>query len=159
MNKSHLAVTVVAALALSSSTFASAEGGSHRRMGEYNHVSALSQIALSNLGGVFTVNTASGVPSFSLATGTVSPHIDFESSTATIHFDTSTASANFDDEPIVSDEGDDDSLPAGVTTPLTPIDPNAPTVPATPSWIKKPQAKSNEDSQSHDGQSSEDSHD
>ena len=159
MNKSHLAVAVVAALALSSSSFASAEGGSHRRMGEYNHVSAISQIALSNHAGVLAVNTASGVPSFFFDTTNIAPHIDFESSTATMHFDTSTATANLDDEPVVSDEGDDDSFPAGISTPLTPVNPNAPSVPALPSWIKKPQAKSNEDNQSHDGQTSEDSQD
>lgn len=164
MNKRHLAVAVVAILALSSSTIASAEGGSHRRMGGYDHVSSIAAIALSASGGVLTIDTSTAVPSFRFDTSTVSPHIDFDTSTLTTHFDTSTATSGFDDEPGISDddEGDDDSLPAGLTTPVVPEDPDSPSGPAAPSapsWITKPHAKSNDDNRDHSEQSSEDSQD
>lgn len=152
MNKRHLAVAVVAVLALSSSTIASAEGGSHRRMSGFEHIGLVSPIALSNSGGVLTLDTSTAVPSLIFDTTTVTPHIDFDTSTATTYFD---------DEPGVSDdgEGEDDSLPAGLATPVAPHDPNAPTTPAVPSWITKPHAKSNDDNQDHSEQSSDDSQD
>lgn len=161
MNKRHLAVAVVAVLALSSSTIASAEGGSHRRMGGFDHISSVAPIALSNNGGVLTIDTSTAVPSFVFDTMTATPHIDFDTSTVTTHFDTSTATSGFDDEPGISDdgEGDDDYLPAGLTTPVVPVDPNAPATPATPSWITKPHAKSNDDNRDHSEQSSDESED
>lgn len=155
MNKRHLAVAVVAVLALSSSTVASAEGGSHRRMGEYNHMSVVAAIALANNFGVLTIDTSTAEPSFHFDTRTVSPHIDFESDDATTHFDTSTATSGFDDEPGVSSEGEDDALPARMTIPPMPTH----TPPAAPSWMTKPQAKSNDDSHDHAASSSEDSQD
>lgn len=157
MKKRHLSVAVVAILALSSSTIASAEGGSHRRMGGYDHVSAVAAIALGNNFGILTIDTSTAVPSFHFDTTTVTPHIDFDSSTSATHFDTSTATSGFDDEPEISDDdGEDDSLPAGLTTPVLPVSPNAP---ATPAWITKPHAKSNDDNQDHSEQSFEDSQD
>ena len=77
MNKRHLSVAVIAALALSSSTIASAEGGSHRRMGGYEHISSVAPIGLSDNSAVLTIDTSSTTPSF--------------------HFDTLTATSNFDD--------------------------------------------------------------
>lgn len=161
MNKRHLAVAVVAILALSSSTIASAEGGSHRRMGEYEHVSSIAAIALSASGGILTIDTSTAVPSFHFDTATVTPHIDFDTSTLTTHFDTSTATSGLDDEPGISDDGEeeDDFLPAGLTIPVVPVDPNSPSAPAAPSWITKPHAKSNDDNRDHSEQSSEDSQD
>lgn len=161
MKKRHLAVAVVAILALSSSTIASAEGGSHRRMGGYDHVSSISAIALSASGGILTIDTSTAVPSFRFDTATVTPHIDFDTSTVTTHFDTSTATSGEDDEPGISDDGedDDDFLPAGVAIPVVPEDPDSPSTPTTPSWITKPHAKSNDDSRDHSEQSSEDSQD
>lgn len=164
MNKRHLSVAVVAVLALSSSTIASAEGGSHRRMGDFEHTGFIAPIGLSNSGGVLTIDTSTAVPGFHFDTTTVTPHVDFDTSTATTHFD---------DEPGVSDdgEGDDDFLPAGNSIfPLanpalppsgltTPANPDAPVTPAAPSWITKPHAKSNDDNGDHSGQSSEDSQD
>lgn len=167
MNKRHLAVAVVAALALSSSTIASAEGGSHRKMGGYEYIGSVAPIGLSNSGGTLTIDASTATPSFLFDTSTATPHIDFNLSTGT---------TNFDDEPGISDDGvvsQDDSLPAistltpanpaippaGLTTPATPIDPNAPATPAVPSWITKPHAKSNDDSPVPSGQSSEDSQD
>lgn len=141
MNKRHLSVAVVAVLALSSSTIASAEGGSHRRMGEYNHIDSVAPIALSNSGGVLTIDTST--------------------STASFHFDTSTATSNVDDEPGISDDGEqgDDSQPAGLTMTVVPAGPNSPTTPGIPSWIKNPQVKSNDDNRDHSDHSSEDSQD
>jgi len=158
MKKRHLTVAVVAALALSSSTIASAEGGSHRRIGGYDHVSA---IGLSNNFGILTIDTSAAGPSFLFDTSTAALHVDFDSSTATTHFDTSAATSGFEDEPGISDdgEGEDDSLPAGITAPVIPVDPHAPATPAAPSWITKPHAKSNDDSRDHSDQSSEDSQD
>lgn len=163
MNKRQLSVAVVALLALSSSTIASAEGGSHRRMGEYNHIGSVAPISLSNNGGVLTIDTSAGTPSFHFDTTTVTPHIDFDHSKLTTHFDTSTAAANFDDEPGISDDGvgEDDFLPAvsasGAVSPVIP--PTVPaTPPTTPSWITKPHAKSNDDGE-HSDHSSEDSQD
>ena len=156
MKKRHLTVAVVAVLALSSSTIASAEGGSHRRIGGYDHMSANAIIALSNNFGMLTIDTSTAEPSFHFDTTTVTPHIDFDSETATTHFDTSTATSGFDDEPGISDEGEDDSLPAGMTIPALPTDPTPST---TPSWITKPHAKSNDDNRDHSDQSSEDSQD
>lgn len=161
MNKRHLTVAVVAVLALSSSTIASAEGGSHRRMGEYNHIDSVAAIGLSNNGGVLTIDTSSATPSFHFDTTTVTPHIDFDPSKLMTHFDTSTATSNFDDEPGVSDDGigDDDSLPAGNSSVSPVIPPAAPGTPSTtPSWITKPHAKSNDDGE-HSDHSSEDSQD
>lgn len=175
MNKRHLAVAVVAALALSSSTIASAEGGSHRKMGDYDHITSVVPIALSNSGGILTIDTSTAVPSFLFDTTTVTPHIDFDASNLTTHFDTSTATSGFDDEPGISDDGvgEDDSLPAGnspfplnpgippagLNTPVVPVDPNAPATPALPSWITKSHAKSNDDNPDHSDQSSDDSQD
>jgi len=166
MNKRHLAVAVVAALALSSSTIASAEGGSHRIMGGYEHISSVAPIGLSNAGGTLTIDTSTATPSFAFDTSKAAPHIDFNLSTAT---------TNFDDEPGISDDGvgEDDSLPAGsstspanpaippagLTAPATPADPNAPATPTVPSWITKPHAKSNDDNAVPSDQSSEDSQD
>lgn len=174
MNKRHLSVAVVAVLALSSSTIASAEGGSHRRNGGYEHIGSVAPIGLSNNGGVLTIDTSTATPSFLFDTTTVTPHIDFDPSKLVTHFDTSTATANFDDEPGISDdgEGEDDSLPAGnslfstnpatppagLSAPSVPIDPNAPAAPSAPSWITKPHAKSNDDGDRSD-HSSEDSQD
>ena len=174
MKKRHLAVAVVAALALST-TIASAEGGSHRRIGEYDHISSVTPISLSNNPGVLTIDTHTTVPNFVFDTSTVTPHIDFDPSTVTAHFDTSTATSSFDDEPGLSDDGqgEDDFLPAtsstfppsavnpsipptGLTAPATPLNPNAPLTPLTPSWITKPHAKSNED-RDQSGQASQDS--
>lgn len=157
MKKRHLTVAVVAVLALSSSTIASAEGGSHRRIGGYEHMSAVAAIALSNNFGILTIDTSTAEPSFHFDTTTVAPHIDFDSSEASTHFDTSTATSGFEDEPGVSGEGEDDSLPAGVATPILPVNPTAPAT--TPSWITKPHAKSNDDNQDHSDHSSEDSQD
>lgn len=159
MNKRQLAVAVVAALALSSSTIASAEGGSHRRMGEYDHITAVAPIALANTGGLLTLDTSTDVPSFHFDTTTVTPHIDFDTSTATL---------NFDDEPGSSGDGEDDALPAGNSVTHSEdsdgthvaIPPAAPgTPPSAPSWITKPQAKSNNDNRDHSEQSSEESDD
>jgi hypothetical protein len=161
MNKRHLSVAVVAVLALSSSTIASAEGGSHRRIGGYEHIESVAPIGLSNTGGVLTIDTSTATPSFLFDTTTVTPHIDFDPSKLMTHFDTSTATNNFDDEPGVSDDGvgEDDSLPAGNSTVSPVIPPAAPgTPPTTPSWITKPHAKSNDDGD-HSDHSSEDSQD
>ena len=167
MNKRHLAVAVVAVLALSSSTIASAEGGSHRRMGGYEHISAVAPIGLSNSGGVLTIDTSSNTPSFHFDTSTVNPHIDFDPSRLTTHFDTSTATSNFDDEPGISDDGvgDDDSMPGippfgglpnnSANPVVPPVVPGTP--PGTPSWITKPHATSNDDNRDHSDHSSEDS--
>ncbi len=159
MNKRHLAVAVVAALALSSSTIAAAEGGSHRRMGNYDHITSVAPIALGNTGGLLTIDTSTVVPRFHFDTTTVTPHIDFDTSTATL---------NFDDEPGSSDDGEDDALPAGNSVTHSEdsdnthaaIPPTVPgTPPTTPSWITKPHAKSNDDNRDHSEQSSEDSQD
>lgn len=161
MNKRHLAVAVVAALALSSSTIASAEGGSHRRMGDFDHIGSVGAIGLSNSSLVLTVDTSTAVPSFHFDTSTATPHIDFDTSTATTHFD---------DEAGITDDGvgengvgEDDSLPANspihLSTPPSGLLPNSPVTPPVPSWIKKPQAKSNDENGSQSEQSSEDSHD
>jgi hypothetical protein len=172
MNKRHLAVAVIAALALSSSTIASAEGGSHRKIGLHKHMSSVPAIALGNRQGVLTIDTSTVVPHFLFDTTTVTPHIDFETSTATPHFDfeTSTATTHFADKPGISDDsvGEDDSLPAGNTFPpfglsnpsnpaIPPVVPSTP--PTAPSWITKPHAKSNDDNRNHSEQSSEDSQD
>lgn len=150
MNKRHLAVTVVAVLVLSSSTIASAEGGSHRKSGEHKHknIHSIAPIALSSNVGVLTIDTSTAVPSFTFDTGTVIPHIDFDTSTATPHFD---------DELGISEDGqgEDDFLSAGNSLP--PVVPSTP--PAAPSWITKPHAKSNDDNRDHSEQSSEDSQD
>jgi hypothetical protein len=87
MNKRHLAVAVVAVLALSSSTFASAEGGSHRRMGNYDHIASILPIAFGNAVGHLGIDTSMDVPEFEFDTSTATPHIDFDTSTATMHFD------------------------------------------------------------------------
>lgn len=158
MKKRHLAVAVVAVLALSSSTVASAEGGSHRRMGEYNHMSAVAAIALANNFGVLSIDTSTAEPRFHFDTRTVSPHIDFESDGLTTHFDTSTATSGSEDEPGISSEGEDDALPAAMTIPALP-NPSTPTPPVAPSSITKPHAKSNDDSHDQAAQSSEDSQD
>jgi len=160
MNKRHLAVAVVAALALSSSTIASAEGGSHRRMGDFEHMTSVAQIGLSNTSGILSIDTSTSEPAFIFDTSTVTPHIDFDTSTATTHFD---------DEAGITDDGvgEDDSLPAGNSTfpPANPaipplgLTPNSPAAPSLPSWIAKPQAKSNDDGGNESGQSSDDSHD
>lgn len=168
MQKRHLSLAVVAILALSSSTIASAEGGSHRRIAGYEHISSVAPIGLNSSGGVLTIDTSTATPSFHFDTTTATPHIDFDPSKLTTHFDTSTATSGFDDEPGNSDEGDDDSLPAGA--PFNPtgsgnsanpmIPPAAPgTPPAAPSWITKPHAKSNDDNRDHSDHSSEDSQD
>ncbi len=165
MNKRHLAVAVVAALALSSSTIASAEGGSHRKMGNFDHIASVAPIGLSNSSLVLTVDTSTTEPSFHFDTSTATPHIDFDTSTAVTHFD--------NEEGITDDGvGEDDSLPAnspinlsippaGLTlgTPPAGLTPDTPAAPPVPSWIKKPQAKSNDENGSQSGQSSEDSHD
>lgn len=160
MNKRHLAVAVVAALALSSSTVASAEGGSHRRMGDFEHITAVAPIALSSSSAILTVDTSTSQPSFLFDTSTAVPHIDFDTTTATTHFD---------DEAGVTDDGvgEDDSLPANGSPFQTPnpsippsgLTPNSPAAPSLPSWITKPHAKSNDDNASQSEQSSEDSHD
>ena len=95
MDRRHLAVAVVAVLALSSSTFASAEGGSHRRMGNRHHSASIAPIALGNMVGHLGIDTS-----------TVVPELEFDSSTVTSHleFDTSTATIAFDDEQGISDE-------------------------------------------------------
>ena len=167
MNKRHLSVAVVAVLALSSSTIASAEGGSHRKMGEYDHITSVAPIALGNSSGVLTVDTSTAVPSFHFDTATVTPHIDFDLSDLTTHFDTSTATSGFDDEPGISDDGvgDDDFLPA--SAPFDPENPNDganPMVPPAasgtpPAWVTQPHAKSNSDNRDHSDHSSEDSQD
>ncbi len=162
MNKRHLTVAVVAILTLSSSTIASAEGGSHRRMGEYDHVSSIAAISLSASAGILTVDTSTAVPSFLFDTATVTPHIDFDTSTSTTHFDTSTATSGWDDEPGISDDGEeeDDFLPAGATIPVVPADSDSDSdSPSAPSWITKPHAKSNDDNRDHSQQSWEDSED
>jgi hypothetical protein len=87
MNKRHLAVAVVAVLALSSSTFASAEGGAHRRMGDYVHTASFLPIALGNAAGHLGIDTSTDVPKFEFDTSTVTPEIEFDTSTATMHFD------------------------------------------------------------------------
>lgn len=156
MQKRHLTVAVVAILALSSSTMASADGGSHRRGRGYEHMSANAVIALTNNFGILAIDTSTAVPSFHFDTTTVTPHIDFDSETATTHFDTSTATSDSEDEPGISDEGGDDSLPAGMTIPALPSNPTPSTA---PSWITKPHAKSNDDNPNHVNQSSEDSQD
>ena len=158
MNKRHLAVAVVAVLALSSSTIASAEGGSHRRISNFEHITSVAPIGLSNSPIILTIDTSTAVPSFSFDTSTVIPHIDFDTSTATTHFD---------DEKGLTDDGtgQDDSLSANGSIPANPsippagLTPNAPSSPQLPTWIKKPQAKSNDENGSQSGQSSEDSHD
>ena len=157
MNKRHLSVAVIAALALSSSTIASAEGGSHRRMGGYEHISSVAPIGLSDNSAVLTIDTSSTTPSFHFDTSTVSPHIDFDPSKLTTHFDTSTATTNWDAGR--DDDGEDDSLPAGLNTPVVPADPNAPATPGLPSWITKPHAKANDDNRDHSDHSSEESQD
>lgn len=159
MKKRHLTVAVAAVLALSSSTIASAEGGSHRRISGFEHMSANAVIALGNNFGILTIDTSTAEPSFHFDTTTVTPHIDFDSTTATTHFDTSTATSGSDDEPGISDEGDDDSLPAGMTIPALPNSPGTPNPSTAPSWITKPHAKSNDDNRDHADQSSEDSQD
>ena len=152
MKKPHLTVAVVAVLALSSSTIASADGDSHRRIRGFEHMSANAVIALTNNFGILTIDTSTVEPRFSFDTSTVTPHIDFDTSTATTHFDTSTATSGYEDESEESD--DDDSLPAGMTIP------SLPTGPATvPSWVTKPHAKSNDENRDHSDQSSEDSQD
>ena len=170
MNKRHLAVAVVAVLAMSSSTIASAEGGSHRIMGEYDHIGSIPPIALSNAGGLLTIDTSTVVPSFHFDTTTVTPPIDSETSTVTppIDSETSTATTYFDDEPGISDDGAENVLPAGnsfsqsddselTNLAIPPAVPGTP--PTAPSWITKPQAKSNDSNQDHSDQSSEDSQD
>jgi hypothetical protein len=167
MNKRHLAVAVVAALALSSSTIASAESGSHRKIGLHEHRRSVPAIALSNTGGVLMIDTSTVVPSFLFDTTTVTPHIDFDTSTATPHidFDTSTATPHIDDEPGISNGVEDDFLPTGnsfppfsLSNPTNP--PAAPgTPPAAPSWITKPHAKSNDDNPDLSQPSFEDSQD
>jgi hypothetical protein len=156
MKKRHLTVAVVAVLALSSSTIASAEGGSHRRISGFEHMSANAVIALTNHFGILSIDTSTAEPSFHFDTTTATPHIDFDSETATTHFDTSTATSGSEDEPGISSEGEDDSLPAGMTIPVLPT---SPTPPAAPSWITKPHAKSNDDNPDHAVSSSEDSQD
>jgi hypothetical protein len=155
---------VVAVLALSSSTIASAEGGSHRRIGGYDHIGSVAPIGLSNIGGILRINTSSDIPSFSFDTATVTPHIDFDPSKLTTRFDTSTATSNFDDEPGLSDDGvgEDDFLPglsaSGSVNPIIP--PAVPgTPPTAPSWITKPHAKSNDEGGDHSENSSGDSQD
>jgi len=158
MNKGHLAVAVVAVLALSSSTIASAEGGSHRRMSDFEHITSVAPIGLSNSPIILTIDTSTAEPSFHFDTSTAVPHIDFDTSTATTYFD---------DEAGITDDGvgQDDSLsgdgpsPTNLSSPPSGLTPNAPTTPPVPSWIKKPQAKSNDENGSQSGQSSEDSHD
>ena len=160
MNKGHLAVAVVAVLALSSSTIASAEGGSHRKMGDFDHITSVAPIGLSGSPLILTIDTSTAEPSFHFDTSTATPHIDFDTSTATTHFD---------DEAGIADDGvgQDDSLasdspifpPTNLSTPPSGLTPNAPSTPQIPSWIKKPQAKSNDENGSQSGQSSEDSHD
>lgn len=161
MNKRHLAVAVVAALALSSSTIASAEGGSHRRMGDFDHIGSVAAIALSNSSLVLTVDTSTAQPSFHFDTSTATPHIDFDTSTATTYFDDE---AGITDDGVSEDGvGEDDSLPANaptnLSTPPSGLTPNSPVTPSVPSWIKKPQAQSNDENGSQSEQSSEDSHD
>jgi hypothetical protein len=161
MNKAQLAVAVVAALALSSSTIASAEGNSHRKIGLHEHTKSVPAIALGNSDSVLTIDTSTVVLQFRFDTSTVTPHIDFDTSTATTHFD---------DKPGISDDsvGEDDFLPAsdtfppiGLTNPSNPsVPPVLPSTPAvTPSWITKPHAKSNDENRDHSEQFSEDSQD
>ena len=156
MNKRHLAVAVVSALALSSSTVASAEGGSHRRMGDFDHITS---IGLSNSSAILTIDSSTAEPRFHFDTSTALPHIDFDTSTATTHFD---------DEPGVTDDGvgQNDSLSEDSSTALPPLNPsqapsgltqNSPAAPSLPSWITH--AKSNDENATESDQSSEDSHD
>lgn len=133
MKKTHLAVAVIGALVISSSTIASAEGGSHRRLGGYlTHMTSVPPIALSSGAGVLTIDTTGTVPSFAFDTTTVTPHIDFDPSKAAIQFDSNSATSE-------DGEDDDDYLPAGASLPVIPAlppvapsNPTAPTVPATP---------------------------
>ena len=159
MNKRHLTVAVVAVLALSSSTLASAEGGSHKKMGQDDHSYSISPIALGNIVGHLGIDTSTIVPKFEFDTSTVTPHIDFDTSTATTHLD---------DEPGISDDGEEDVLPADnslsqfddseqANLTIPPAVPGTP--PTAPSWITKPHAKSNDSNQDHSEQSSEDSKD
>lgn len=156
MNKRHLAVAVVAVLALSSSTIASAEGGSHRRMSEFEHITVVAPIGLGNSPIILTIDTSTAEPHFQFDTNTAIAHVDF---------DTVTATAQFDDEEGITDDGigQDDSLSGDNSdapdwsTPLVGLTPNAPAT--TPSWIQKPQAKSDDENGSQSGQSSDDSHD
>lgn len=164
MNKRHLTVAVVAALALSSSTIASAEGSSHRRIGGHEHKGSVAPIGLSNVGGILTIDTSTVTPSFAFDTTTVTPHIDFDPSKLTTSFDTATATSKFDDKPGISDDGvgADDFLPglspSGSVNPVIP--PAAPgTPPTAPSWITKPHAKSNDEGGDHSEDSSGDSQD
>ncbi|HEX7405085.1 MAG TPA: hypothetical protein VF307_04080 [Candidatus Nanopelagicaceae bacterium] len=160
MNKRHLAVAVVAVLALSSSTIASAEGGSHRRMSDFEHITSVAPIGLSNSPIILTIDTSTAEPRFHFDTSTAVAHIDFDRTTATTHFD---------DEAGITDDGvgQDDFLPgnspifppSNLSTPPSGLTPNAPVTPPVPSWIKKPQAKSNDENRSQSRQSSEDSHD
>ena len=167
MNKRHLSVAVIAALALSSSTFASAEGGSHRSTGGYEHTGSVALIGLSNNSAVLTIDTSSTTPSFHFDTSTASPQIDLDPSELTTHFDTSTATSGFDDEPGISDDGvgDDAFLPA--SAPFDPENPNDganPMIPPAasgtpPAWVTQPHAKSNGDNRDHSDHSSEESQD
>ena len=158
MNKRHLAVAVVAVLALSSSTIASAEGGSHRRISNFRHITSVAPISLNNSPITLTIDTSTAEPRFNFDTSTAVAHIDFDTATATTHFDGQTG---------ITDDGvgQDDSLPGNSALPLNlsippaGLTPNAPVTPALPTWIKKPQAKSNDENGSQSGQSSEDSHD
>lgn len=67
MNRRQLAiavVTVISVVALSSSTIASAEAGSHRKSGRYIHLGSVAPISLSNSGAVLTIEISGSTPRF-----------------------------------------------------------------------------------------------
>lgn len=91
MNRRHLVLVLAGCLALSSSTFAKAEGKSKEERSKHlAHGKVLAPstpISLGATSSIVKIDTATATPLIQFDTSTVVPRIQFDTSTATTHVD------------------------------------------------------------------------